>query len=137
MKLTYCLFIVFVFAFSTIFAQKTIIGKASFYHNKFNGRKCANGEIFSNKKMTCASNSLKLGTIVKVTNMKNNKSVIVKVTDRLAANNHRVVDLTYAAAKKLDFINSGLVKVKVEVVHKNKDTDETDAKDEIVEEKEK
>jgi rare lipoprotein A len=69
--------------------------------------------------------------------MKNNKSVIVKVTDRLAANNHRVVDLTYAAAKKLDFINSGLVKVKVEVVHKNKDTDETDAKDEIVEEKEK
>lgn len=101
-------------------AQKTLKGTASFYNNKFNGRKTASGAIFSNKGMTCACNRLPLGTKIKVTNTKNGKSVVVVVNDRLAANNHRLVDLTERAAKELGFFSSGLTQVEVEVLQKKR-----------------
>jgi rare lipoprotein A len=97
---------------------KTLEGVASFYADKFEGRRTAMGTTFSNKGMTCACNQLPLGTWVRVTNLKNNAIVEVQVTDRLAANNKRVCDLTKAAAKELGFVNSGLTKVKVEVIKK-------------------
>lgn len=116
-KIQICL-IVLLLKSSLIFSQ-TLTGIASYYNNSFNGKRTANGEIFSNSKLTCACNRLPLNTKIKVTNLKNNKSIIVKVNDRLAASNNRVVDLSYVAAKELGFINSGLTKVKVEVLGKN------------------
>lgn len=91
-------------------------GTASYYHQKFNGRQTANGEIFSNKKMTCANNFLKLGTWLKVTNLKNGKSVVVKVNDRLARTNRRLVDMSRESARRLNYINAGLTKVRIEVI---------------------
>lgn len=93
-------------------------GLASFYHNKFNGRQTANGNTFSSLKYTAACNVLPLGTWVKVTNVKNNKSVIVYINDRLHPKNKRLIDLSKTAAKKLDFISKGITKVKVEVLGK-------------------
>jgi rare lipoprotein A len=99
--------------------SKVLYGTSSFYSNKFNGRKTANGEIYSQAKFTCACNVLPLGTWIKVTNMRNGKSVIVRVNDRLHPKMRRLVDLTRAAAQKLNFISSGLTRVKVEVLGKN------------------
>ena len=90
-------------------------GTASYYHPKFVGRKTATGEIFSNSKYTAACNKYKLGTFVKVTNVKNGKSVYVKVNDRIG-HPKRVIDLTHRAASDLKFVNSGLTTVKIEVV---------------------
>jgi rare lipoprotein A len=94
-------------------------GTASYYHDKFEGRKTANGEIFTQKGMTCAHNSLPLGTWVRVTNLRNRKTVVVRVTDRLHPKNPRLVDLSKSAAKKLGYTGHGLTKVKVEVLGKN------------------
>jgi rare lipoprotein A len=98
---------------------RTLYGQASFYSNKFDGRRTANGETFSQKKFTAACNSLPLGTWIEVTNLRNNKTVIVKTNDRLHPKMKRIVDLSYAAAKKLDFVSSGLTRVKVVVLNKN------------------
>lgn len=103
-----------------VMAQKIVpkTGIASYYAQKFHGRQTASGEIFDNTAMTAAHNTLPLGTYIKVTNMRNNRWVVVKVTDRLHYANRRIVDLTQAAAKKLGFIHRGLTKVRVEVVTK-------------------
>jgi rare lipoprotein A len=93
-------------------------GVASFYSNKFNGRKTANGEIFSQQKFTAAHNSLPLGTYVRVTNLRNGRTVVVKINDRLHHRNKRIIDLTRAAAQKLGFIKSGVTRVKLEVLGK-------------------
>lgn len=99
--------------------QKRILyGLASFYSNKFNGRETANGEIFSQNKFTCACNVLPLGTWIRVTNLRNNRVVIVKTNDRLHPKMKRIVDLTRAAAVKLGFVAAGLTRVKVEVLGK-------------------
>jgi rare lipoprotein A len=78
-------------------------GTASFYSNKFNGRRTANGEIYDSKKYTAAHNGLPLGTWVKVTNQSNHRSVIVKINDRLHYKNPRLIDLSGVAAKKLGY----------------------------------
>lgn len=98
---------------------RVFYGQASFYANKFHGRRTASGEIFDQKKFTCACNVLPLGTWVKVTNLKNKRSVIVKINDRIHPKMRRVADLTRAAAQKLGYISSGLTRVKVEVVDKS------------------
>ena len=96
--------------------KKVFYGQASFYANKFNGRKTANGEIFDQKKMTCACNAVKLGTWLRITNVRNGKSVIVKVNDRLPQKSKRMIDLSYNAAKQLNFISAGLTKVEITVL---------------------
>ncbi len=93
-------------------------GVASYYSNKFNGRKTSSGEIFSQQKMTAAHNSLPLGTYVRVTNLRNGRTVVVKINDRLHQRNKRLIDLTRAAAGKLGFLKSGLTRVKLEVLGK-------------------
>lgn len=100
------------------FAQhaKTETGIASFYHDKFVGRKTANGEIFTQDKMTAAHKTLPLGTWVKVTNLKNDSTIIVRINDRMPLYNKRSIDLTEAGAGKLNFIPSGLTKVYIEVI---------------------
>ncbi len=97
---------------------RVFYGQASFYANKFNGRRTASGEIFDQKKMTCACNVLPLGTWVKITNLKNKRTVIVKINDRIHPKMRRVADLSRAAAQKLGYISNGLTRVKVEVVDK-------------------
>jgi rare lipoprotein A len=100
-------------------SPKVLYGTASFYANKFEGRQTANGEIFSQKKMTAACNVLPLGTWVKVTNLHNGRSVVVKINDRLHYKMKRVVDLSKAAALMIHHTD-GLIKVKVEVLGKKK-----------------
>lgn len=95
-------------------------GIASFYHDKFDGRLTANGEVFSQKKLTAAHNRLPLGTWVEVTNLKNKKTVIVRINDRMHRNNPRLVDLSSAAAKELGIGPNNLLRVKVERLDKQK-----------------
>jgi|SRR5580704_12487339 rare lipoprotein A len=99
---------------------KTEFGIASFYANKFNGRRTANGELFSQQKLTAASNRVPLNTWVRVTNMRNKKKVVVRITDRMYHLNKRLIDLSHAAAKKLGYTGWGLAKVKVEILGKRK-----------------
>ncbi len=113
-----CLLVLGLFFTTGILSAQTFKGTASFYHPKFVGRPTATGEIFSNSKLTCACNRLPLNTTIKVTNLSNGKSVVVRVNDRLAASNNRLVDLSQAAARQLDFMNSGLTKVSIEVISK-------------------
>jgi rare lipoprotein A len=96
---------------------RTRYGVASFYAKKFNGTKMANGEIYRPEKYTAACNILPLNTWIKVTNLKNDKSIIVKIKDRMNRNNKRLVDLSQSAAKKLGYLLSGLTRVKVEVLN--------------------
>jgi rare lipoprotein A len=97
---------------------RIIYGVASYYADKFNGRETANGEIYDGKKLTAACNQLPLGTWIRVTNLNNNRSVVVKTNDRLHIRMKRVVDLSRAAAEKLGYIGRGLTNVKVEVLEK-------------------
>ena len=98
--------------------SKVLYGTASYYADKFNGRQTANGEIYDGKKMTAACNVLPLGTWIRVTNLYNNRSVVVKTNDRLHIRMKRIVDMSRSAAQKLGYIGRGLTKVKVEVLEK-------------------
>jgi len=100
--------------------EKIHYGTASFYANKFEGRQTANGEVFSQKKLTGASNILPLNHWVRVTNTRNNLSVVLRITDRMHKNNKRLIDLSKAAAKKLHYTGYGLAHVKVEVLGKKR-----------------
>lgn len=92
-------------------------GKASYYGSKFHGRKTASGERFDQNKLTCAHGSLPFGCRLRVTNLRNNKSVEVKVNDRGAFHKYdRIVDLSKAAAKKIGMLHSGVAEVKIEVL---------------------
>lgn len=101
-------------------STKVFYGQASYYANLFVGKRTANGEIFSQKKFTCACNVLPLGTWIKVTNLRNGKTVIVKTNDRIHPRMKRVVDLSRAAAHQLGFINRGVTRVKIEIVDRKK-----------------
>jgi len=91
-------------------------GVASYYHSKFQGRITASGELYDQDKMTAAHNRLPMGTRIKVTNLRNMRSIIVRVNDRLNHRNKRLVDLSRAAASKLGYIGRGITRVKVEVL---------------------
>ena len=118
----------FVLIIPSVFGQDTVevktdklrvqYGTASFYHDKFVGRKTATGELFRQDRLTAAHNTLPFGTYIRVTNMRNRKSVVVRINDRLHYRNPRLVDLSKAAAHKLGYVNSGLTRVKVEVLGK-------------------
>jgi rare lipoprotein A len=95
-------------------------GLASFYHNKFQGRETSSGEQYDKDKMTAAHNGLPLNTWIRVTSLRNGKSVIVKINDRLHHRNERLVDLSRLAASKLGYIGKGITRVKVEVLGKRK-----------------
>ena len=88
-------------------------GKASYYANKFNGRKTANGEIFRNSKKTAAHKTLPFGTKVKVTNLCNGKSVKVRINDRGPFVAGRNIDLSKRAARKIGMVKEGVGNVKI------------------------
>jgi rare lipoprotein A len=91
-------------------------GEASYYAEKFHGKQTANGEIFDMYKISAAHKTLPFNTILKVTNLENKKSVVVRVNDRGPYKNGRVLDLSYQAAQEIDMISSGVIKVKIQIV---------------------
>ncbi len=100
-----------------VFSGET--GYASWYGGKFQGRLTANGEIFDTFKKTAAHKTLPFGTFVRVTNLTNNRSVVVRINDRGPFVKGRIIDLSRAAADSIGMIGKGITKVRIEVVHKN------------------
>jgi rare lipoprotein A len=96
--------------------KNTKYGTASFYADKFISRSTASGEKYNHQKLTAACNVFPLNKWIKVTNLRNRKSVILKINDRLSKKNKRLVDVSQTAAKKLGFITHGVARVKVELL---------------------
>lgn len=92
------------------------IGRASWYGKLFQGQETASGENFDMNAMTCAHRTLPMGSLVKVTNLRNHKSVVVRVNDRGPLPNNRVVDLSYAAARFLGFAGRGTAPVRLDLI---------------------
>lgn len=105
---------VYSFTNNTLDAKKT--SYASYYHDKFNGRKTASGEIFSNSKFTAANRTLPFGTNIKVTNLNNGKQVIVKINDRGPFHASRALDISKAAFDEIGDTNRGTIPVEYEIV---------------------
>jgi rare lipoprotein A len=99
------------------FSQK---GMASYYGAQFHGKKTACGEIFDMNEYTAAHPKLPFQTLVRVTNLSNNKSVVVRINDRGPFTKKRIIDLSKAAASKIDLIRAGTAKVKIEVLESDK-----------------
>jgi len=92
------------------------IGLASYYGRRFHGRRTANGERFDMYDFTAAHRALPLGSVIRVTNVSNGRSVRVRVNDRGPYIRGRVLDLSYAAAYRLGMVRSGLARVQIEIV---------------------
>ena len=91
-------------------------GTASWYGSDFDGKQTACGEEYDMYDFTAAHKTLPLPSYVKVQNLRNGKTVIVKVNDRGPFVKGRIIDLSYKAARKLDFVNQGTVKVRIDVI---------------------
>lgn len=123
----YCLFVCFMLSFAGISAQSTTpaetsvadstvhkkTGLATYYANRFEGRKTSSGTRYRAHKMTAAHMSLPFGTVVKVTNLANGKSIDVKVNDRGPHSKKYIIDISAGAAKKLGFYKRGHSKVEI------------------------
>ena len=115
-KLIFCIFSII----TLIDASNSIYGKASWYGSKFHGKLMASGKKYNMYDYIAAHKTLPLGTLIKVTNLKNNRWVYVKVMDRGPYVKGRVLDLSYLAAKKIGLIKSGVAKVKIDIVKDTK-----------------
>jgi rare lipoprotein A len=102
----------------------TQFGVASFYADKFEGQLTCTDVVFTQKKLTAACNTLPLNCWIKVTNLRNKKSVMVKINDRMHPSNPRLIDMSKAAATALGYTGHGLTKVKIEYLGKNKPDDD-------------
>lgn len=91
-------------------------GAASWYGEKFHGNRTSNGEVYDMYEMTAAHKTLPIPSYVRVTNLENGKSIVVRVNDRGPFAHGRIIDLSYAGAYKLDFLREGTAKVKVEYI---------------------
>ncbi|GEP95167.1 septal ring lytic transglycosylase RlpA family protein [Chitinophaga cymbidii] len=111
--LLYLLSIISLFLFSSCARKITESGKASYYADKFQGRRTASGEIFRQRRMTAAHKTLPFGTKVRVTNLSNGRSIKVRINDRGPFVAGRIIDLSKKAARKLGMLNDGVVNVKV------------------------
>ncbi len=101
----------------SIMAQKTIKGNASYYADKFHGRRTASGELYHKDSMTCAHLKYPFGTILKVRNPRNDRTVYVRVTDRGPYSKRFVLDLSRAAARELDIIQMGFSLVEITPIY--------------------
>jgi len=91
------------------------VGLASYYGKKFHGRRTASGERYDMHAMTAAHKSLAFGAIIRVTHLKNGRSVKVRINDRGPFVKGRIIDLSYAAAKELKMLTAGVAQVKISV----------------------
>ncbi len=96
--------------------SKTLIGLASYYAEDFHGKLTANGEVYDMYGLTAAHKTLPLNTIIRVTNLENDKSLILRINDRGPYVKGRILDCSYGAAVKLGFVGMGTTKVKIEVI---------------------
>jgi rare lipoprotein A len=99
---------------------KVQYGVASYYANKFEGRKTYTDEIFTQEKLTGASNTLPMHTWVRVTNLHNHKTVIVRINDKMHPRNKRLIDLSRSAASRLGYTGHGLTRVRIDVLGKKR-----------------
>lgn len=90
---------------------------ASYYSNRLHGRRMSDGTKYHKDSLTCAHKRYPLGSMLKVTNLKNGKSVVVRVADRCRG--RRIIDLSYAAAKEIGIIATGVAMVRVEKYHES------------------
>jgi rare lipoprotein A len=97
---------------------ETQTGIASWYGAPYNGRRSANGEIYDMEKLTAAHRSFPFDTWVEVTNLSNNKRVDVRITDRGPFISGRIIDLSLAAARDIDLVAAGIVRVRIKVIKK-------------------
>jgi rare lipoprotein A len=105
---------------------KVQFGTASFYSDKFEGRKTYTDEIFTQDSLTGASNTLPMHVWVKVTNLRNNKTVVVRINDKMHPRNKRIIDLSRAAAMKLGYAGRGLTRGRIDVIGRKKPPDAGD-----------
>ena len=98
-------------------------GLATYYDDKFEGRPTANGEIFSQSKFTAAHNNLPFGTKIRVTNIGNKKSVIVRINDRGPFVGERILDISKSAAKELDYLVQGIARVNIDILKNDEKAD--------------
>lgn len=105
-----------IYSFNKYNAEDAKTSFASFYHDKFNGRKTASGDIFSNSKMTAANRTLPFGTMLKVTNLRTGKSVVVEVNDRGPFHSSRALDLSKAAFKAIGNTSRGTMPIEYEII---------------------
>ena len=105
-----------IYSFNKFNANDAKTSFASFYHDKFNGRKTASGEIFSNRKLTAAHRTLPFGTVIQVTNLRTGKSVEVRINDRGPFHSSRALDLSKAAFDSIGNSNHGTMAVEYEIV---------------------
>ena len=96
--------------------KKEQIGVSSYYGTQFHGKLTANGEVFDMYGLTAAHKTLPLNTIIRVTNKANDNSLILRVNDRGPYVGNRILDCSYGAALKLDFLNQGTAEIKIEVI---------------------
>jgi rare lipoprotein A len=96
-------------------------GLASYYADKFQGQITASGEKYYHEKATAAHKTLPFGTIVKVTNLENNKTTAVRINDRGPNKPGRIIDLSRSVARKLGFINEGVTRVRIEAINRIED----------------
>ena len=99
-------------------SPQTEIGIASYYSRRYHGKRTASGEIFNMYQMTAAHRHLPFGSTVRVTNLRNNRSVIVRINDRGPYIRGRIIDLSLAAARQLDMVKAGIVRVQVDTAPK-------------------
>jgi rare lipoprotein A len=100
---------------------ETQTGVASYYGDKYDGKKTSFGEIFKKNDLTAAHLQYPYNTILRVINLLNNKSVILRINDRKPDFNGRIIDVSYGAAKILEMIKSGITEVRIEVLKWGKD----------------
>lgn len=93
--------------------ETTKVGNATYYGDKWHGRRAADGSIFNQDSLTCAHRTLPFGTLLHVRNPKNGKEVVVKVTDRGPFRRNTLIDLSKAAAKEIDMIRAGVAQVEI------------------------
>lgn len=95
---------------------ETVTGIASYYADKYHGRLTSNGETYDMYGITAAHPTYPHNTIIRVTNLSNNKSTIIRINDRMPQHPDRIIDLSYGTALELDMVEAGIVEVKLEIL---------------------
>ena len=106
-------------------ARFSQVGRATYYHKSLHGHRTASGERFNAQAMTAAHRRLKLGSYVRVTNLRNQRSVVVRINDRLPPRSRAIIDLSPKAARQLGMFHHGVARVKLAVINRGEFTAQT------------
>jgi len=95
---------------------ETVTGTASYYSDQFHQRITYSGEVYNMNNISAAHPTYPMNTIIRITNLDNNKSTILRINDKMPFHPERIIDVSLGTAKKLDFVKEGLINVKIEVL---------------------